>query len=63
MIGSHVKLVLAAIFTATSIALQADTRGLLLPNPVKGERLAGSVTAEVCANVKVVKGSVLRVRF
>ena len=46
MIGSHVKLAFAAIFTATSIALQADTLGLLLPKPVKGERLAGSVTAE-----------------
>ena len=49
---------LAAIFAVTSIVLQADTLDLLLPKPVKGERLAGSATAEVCANVKVVKGAV-----
>ncbi|MBR6586713.1 MAG: family 20 glycosylhydrolase, partial [Kiritimatiellae bacterium] len=58
MIGLHVKSAFAAIFAVTSIALQADTLDLLLPKPVKVEQLAGSATAEVCANVKVVKGSV-----
>ena len=58
MINSHVKSAFAAIFTVASIVLQADTLDLLLPKPVKGERLSGSAAAEVCANVKVVKGAV-----
>ena len=58
MIDSQVKSVLAAIFTVASVALHADTLDLLLPKPVKGERLAGSVAAAACASVKVVKGAV-----
>ena len=58
MTVSRIGQILTAALLVFAISVQADTLGLLLPKPVKGERLAGSVAAADCANVKVVKGAV-----
>ena len=56
MTVSGIRHFMSAALVIFSISLQADTLDLLLPKPVKGERLSGSITAESCKDVKVVKG-------
>ena len=46
MTVSNIRHFMSAAVAIFTISLQADTLQLLLPKPVKGERLSGSVTAE-----------------